>query len=214
MGTLEQLGVILGGTTVGVAAIAYLAKSLMNHLLSKDLEQHKVQLDEQTKLKLDRLRADITQQNLEHDVKYRRIDEKVSEHLAEIFAKLTVFYECVTSYVSITESGSEPSKKEKLESTVKANDEFWDYLVPNRIYIPPRLYKRIRSVAVKLSEITSKFAAGQRLEENGRLDPEENYWDLAIESIKEEATPLFNDLISDFQQRLGIHDYEEDDENT
>lgn len=210
MEVLKEFAVILGGTAAGVSAIAYLAKSLMSHLLSKDLEQHKLQLDAQTKQELERFRAEMVKQNLEHEVKYRRVDEKVSEHLAEIYSRLFTFYESVLKYVTFFEFGDEPTKEEKLESATKANKEFWDYLLPNRIYVPPKLFVRIKDLADNLGRITNDFTRGQRREEKGISGPEDNYWEKASKSIEEEAIPLLADLVTEFHRRLGVQDIEED----
>lgn len=88
MGILEQMITLLGGTTVAIAALAWLAKSLMGHLLEKDVEQHKDFLRAQTDAELEKLRAVLERESLEHEVKFRRIDDRVAEHLGQIYARL------------------------------------------------------------------------------------------------------------------------------
>lgn len=203
MDILKELGIILGGTAIGVAALAWLAKSLMTHLLSKDIEQWKAQLDAQNKLEIEKLRADLAKQALEHEVKYRRVDEKVAEHLAGIYQRLFRFYESVSNYVAIIEYSNEPPKDAKLTTVADANGEFWEYFLPNRIYVPPKLYQEIRKVANKLADITKDFSSGLRREEKGIGDLEEDYWGKAFRAVQDEASPLFTTLVHEFQKRLG-----------
>ncbi len=211
MGILEHVLTLLGGTAVAIAALAWLAKSLMSHLLDKGVEQHKAVLRAKTDAEVEKLRAVLERESLEHEVKFRRIDDRVAEHLGEIYARLFKLYESASKYVAILEHSGEPSKKEKFKTVVEANREFWDYFLPNRLYVPPRLFKRIRTVADGLANVVGDFTRGREREEQGRRLPEEDYWMKAYETFEKEVTPLFTDLVANFQRRLGIDDLDADD---
>lgn len=211
MGILEQMLTLLGGTVAAIAALAWLVKSLMTHLLDKDVEQHKALLRAKTDAELEKLRAVLERESLEHEVKFRRLDEQVAEHLGEIYAKLFKLYESASKYVAIMEHSGEPSKEEKFKTVVEANREFWDYFLPNRLYVPQRLFKRIRTVADGLANVVGDFTRGRVREEQGRRLPEEDYWEKAYETFEKEVTPLFTDLVAEFQRRLGIKDFDDDD---
>ena len=85
MEVFNELVTILGGTTIAVTALAWLTRSLLTHWMSKDIERHKAQLASQNKLKIEKLRAELTRQTLEHEVQFRRVDERVAEHLAQAY---------------------------------------------------------------------------------------------------------------------------------
>jgi hypothetical protein len=207
MDVAKELIAILGGTTAAVAAIAWLAKSLLTHVLSKDIDTYKIELSAKYDFEVERLRAELSKQALEHEIKYRRVDEKVAKHLEGTYRHLFRFYKSVSDYVKILEWSGEPSKEEKLKTASNTNRAFWDYFLENRIYIPPRFYERIQELARKLNTIASDFAAGQRREARGVAPkPEEDYWPTAFDAVEEEATPLFTEIVLAVQKRLGVQD--------
>jgi hypothetical protein len=141
---------------------------------------------------------------LEHEVTFRRLDEKVTEHLIVIYQKLFSLYEKANSFVKIVERSDEPGKEEKLAMVVEANKEFWDYLLPNRVYVPPALYKRIREVADTLADIANDFSRGAHRESKGIANTDEDYWMKGIKEMNDKATPMFSALVDEIQRRLGV----------
>jgi hypothetical protein len=204
MDTVTYLIKILGGTGMAIAALAWLTRSLLTHFMTKDIEGHKAALAAQNALELEKLRAEFTRQALEHEVQFRRVDEKVAEHLNEVYKRLHHFYETVHSFVQPLEWSNAPSKEEKLKTASDASKEFWDYFLANRVYIPPGLYSRIHDLANKLADIAKDFNRGLHGERE-----KEYYWTEAWESINDGATPLFSALVREIQRRLGVEDLPE-----
>ncbi len=201
METVKQVVTILGGSGIAVGAVAWLTKSLISHFLSKDVEGYKVALAAQNALELEKLRAEFARQALEHEVQFRRVDEKVAEHLNGVYQRLHHFYETVHSFAQPLEWSNAPPKEEKFRIASDANKEFWDYFLANRVYIPPRLYSRMHGLANQLGDIARDFQRGLQGERENEL-----YWSEAWESVNSGATPLFSALVREIQKRLGITD--------
>ena len=141
----------------------------------------------------------------------RYVDGKVAEVLNGVYQRLFRLYESVSSYVKIVEWSHEPPKEEKLKIVSNANQEFWDYFLLNRIYVPPRLYEQIRTMAGKLTDIANGFTEVRRREEIGLVGEEKGGWTKAFKCMENEAGPLFKSLVKQIQERLGICDTEEGD---
>lgn len=206
---LYDILTFVGGTSILVAALAWLTKSIVTHLLSKDIEQYKTTLRAQNDVEIERLRAALARESLEHEIRFRRIDERIAEHTAEIYTRLFTLYETASRYVAILEFSDEPSKEEKLVAVVNANGAFWDYFLPNRLYVPPTLFKRIRSVADKLARVVGDFREGYSREQQGRRPAGEDYWLEAVKKFESDVTPLFTELVREFQERLGVRDLDD-----
>lgn len=206
---VTELGKILGGAGILVAALTYLAKKLLTQWMDKDVEKHKATLQAQNAIGVEKLRSDLRQQSLEHEVKYRRNDEKVADHLHGTYKRLLCFYECICSYVKIIESDEAP-KNEKLDETQKASKEFWDYFLPNRLYIPPTLFRKTKAFAEKLTSITNDFTKNLKRERDGRDVEDIHFWSKAFSEINEEQGSVFSSLVEEFQKRLGVFDLDED----
>lgn len=151
-------------------------------------------------------------QHLDRSRQSFSVDEKVAEVLNETYQRLFRLYESVSSYVKIIEGSHEAPKDGKLEVAGKANQEFWDYFLLNRIYVPPRLYEEIRTMAGKLTDIANGFTRARRREERGVVrDDEEDGWMTAFNSMENEAGPLFKSVVRQIQERLGVRDTEAPD---
>lgn len=209
----EEILKILGGATILVAIVGWLIRSLIVHLLSKDVETFKLQLSAANDLELEKLRSELSKQLIEHEVKFRRLDEKIAEHLTIIYQRQLAVYEGVSSYIKLIESGDEPSKDEKLERLVSANNEFNDYFYPNRVYVAPKLFTKIKSLADSLSDIANEFTQKRRRDESGRRPinndddaDEDDYWTKAFNEIELKSKPMFTEMLAEIQSRLGITD--------
>gem|GEM_PF-6476735 len=187
---MNEILKFLGGVSVMVAAAAWLARTLISHQFTKDLEKFK---------------TDLRQAAFEHEVRFRRSDDKVAEHIYQIYGHLRTLRNAVGSYINFIERSDQPSKKEKLETVDKANREFWEYYGANRLYIPPALDKKVESLGERLTKIANEFTYGLEREKRGTYDGPD-HWAQAFEAVKNDANPVFEELIYAFRRRLGVAD--------
>jgi hypothetical protein len=201
----KELLVILGGTGIAVAALAYVVKMLLTHWMDKSMESFKLRLAAEHDTQLDKLRNSLVQQAFEHEVRFRRNDEAIALHLNEVYNRILTLYESVCNYVKILEWSTDPPKEDRLEVVNQANKDFWKYFLQNRLYIPKPLYQRTRALADKLIDITNKFTENQRREEKG-LETDDRYWSKAFTEVNQESGELFSALVDEFQVRIGLID--------
>ena len=184
---------LLGGFSVIVLGVAWLIRSIVIHFLDKDIEAFKVNLQKEA---------------LEHEVRFRRVDEKVAEQIAELYRRLYRLFEVVHSYVKNMER-NEPTKAIKFEMVVKANRELNDILFLERVYFPPRIFERTRDLSRKLRDIALDFKDGLEREKEDLPPKERSNWLEGMEAIEEEVNPFFVELVAAFQKRLGVEDDDE-----
>ena len=200
---IKEIGIVFTGGSLLVVLLAYLSKTLLTNWMDQAVESHKANLQAANEAAAERLRSDLARQALEHEVKYRRNDEKVAEKLDGLYRKLFTLYNNVCSYVSIIDWSDEPSKDEKQKAVIAANKEFWDYIVIERLYIPKLLYSRTRQLASTLVDIVQDFGRNQKLEQGGH-DFDEGYWGRAFNKANDEAAKVFTAVVDEFQQYIGM----------
>lgn len=188
---VKEMGTILGGTAILVWALTYLAKKLLTHWMDKDVQKHKASLEATNAIELEKIRADLRQRAIEHELQFRRNDEKVAERLDEIYRRLLDFHGCLKGCVEVLESPGEPSKQEKLDATRKANREFWDYFKKNRLYVPRDLFAKTEAVAVRFRHIMLDFETGLQGQRDG-IKKDLRFWSKAYKEAREEASPIFS----------------------
>ena len=205
-GLVKELVEVLGVAGILVAALAWLTRKLLTHWMDKDVEKHRAALQSQNAAAIEQLRSELRRQTLEHEVKYRRNDDRIADRLEQVYGRLLHFYEGIVSYVKVLESSDEPPKKAKLEETQKASKQFWDYFTSRRLYIPPALFKATRAFAQKLTQITNDFTENLRRQSEGMPPDDIHFWSKAYSEINEAQGAVFSSLVEEFQRRLGVFD--------
>jgi hypothetical protein len=177
----------LGGSAILIAAIAWLIRSIVLHLLSKDVETYK---------------RDLGRQVFEHEVRFQRMHEKQAEVISELYSLLFEFYSRVNSYVSIMDFEGEPSKDGKRELCKQAGIAVLNHINPKRLYLPNETHRKVLDFTNKLIQVMNKFTEG--LDSQNRGEPYSGHWHL-WQTVTKEANPLFEQIHSDFQELIGVH---------
>ena len=208
---VKELATILGGAGILVFALTYLAKRLITHWMDKEVESHKAALQAQNDKAIEQLRSALRQQSLEHEVKYRRTDEKIADRLEGVYVRLQSFYSCISDYIAPVRASNEPSREDLFKKAQKASEDFWDYLDIGRLYIPAALSETTEAFATKLTDITIDFKEYLNRKEQGRLEESDvHVWSNTHEEIRKTQAAVLSSLLKEFQQRLGVFDLEEE----
>lgn len=158
--------------------------------------------DEQSRLneRLKEVEAELKRQVLEHEVTFRRVDEKVADVLSETYERLYCLYECTTRYVNI---GVDNVVKRR-EDTETANQRFCEFFFPKRLYIPQSLYERTNKFYRRLADVVFEFSLQMKAEQHGLA--REGYWQEQVNALKALSDELFPGIVAEFQKRLGVKD--------
>jgi hypothetical protein len=125
-----------GGNAVLLAVLGWLAKSFVQQLLSKDIEQFKTTLAAESAAATEHLKHELQLVTVEHQIRFSKLHEKRAEVIASLYGLLVEAYWATQGFVSIAEWAGEPSKKEKYTTALNKTAEFYQYFDKNRIYLP------------------------------------------------------------------------------
>lgn len=75
-------------SSASASVVVFLSRSLLRLWLDKDLETHKAKLARQSAEEVEKLRAQLAQVALEHEVRFKRMHERRTAIIATIFAHL------------------------------------------------------------------------------------------------------------------------------
>lgn len=93
---------ILAATAVQaalIAALGFLARSIIIHWLSKDLAGHKNQLEAQSQLAMEAFKNDLAQQTLEHRVRFETLHSHQVAAIEALYVQLVEARHVVESFV-------------------------------------------------------------------------------------------------------------------
>jgi hypothetical protein len=197
--------------TLVIGAVTWLAQTTITKFFERRTEEFKSELEWRTEVfktslqrRTDVFENELKKAALEHEVQFRRNDEKFADVLSKIYGRLSAYHRAVQSFVAEWERTNEPSKEEKLKSAADANRELTECLLNDRLYIPDSLYKRVNALANNLAKIAYEFKSGQRREQSGLISDDDDYWGKAVDAVNDEAKPLLDEILAAFQKRLGI----------
>lgn len=188
-----------------LAAVAWLIRSLVNHLLSKDVEAYKQKLANEAATELERLKHELRLAAVVHEKQTQILHERRAKVIAELYKRLVRFIGAAGSFASLAEWVGEPSKDEKAKVLGEKAWEFREYFLHNRIYFSREVCDKLDSIFQDIHGASSKYRvmlAHSRSESVSEQVHEAwlEAWDLMSKKV-----PALRDAIdNEFRALLGV----------
>lgn len=153
----QTVTLAITGNAIALAVLGFLAKSLVNGLLRKDLEKFKSSLVAETESTVEKLRYQLGLLAMEHQVKFSKLHEDRAEVIAELYSRLVEAHWAGEGFVSPMEYVGEPSKEEKFKKALNASASFYQYFEKKKIYLPKALCDQLDSFVKTIREQSVNF---------------------------------------------------------
>ena len=111
---IEQVIAAIGGSAVLFGAMAWLARSIITHVLSKDIEKHKINRQAESQKELVRLKSSLQLVEFEHQVRFSHLHERKVTIIADMYSRLVGLHRSASAFVKYYQSVNE--KKERLSA--------------------------------------------------------------------------------------------------
>ena len=151
MSDLHQILIAFGGPSVLLVVLAFLARSLLQTWLAKDikrfesdlrntadneLERLKQELKSKGDASIEQLKSVLQQAAIEHQVRFSNLHEKRAEIIAYIYKRLVETFSDSQRFVF--QMGHQEKQAEYL-ATQKRILDFYDFVEIHRIYLPEHI---------------------------------------------------------------------------
>lgn len=93
---------IVGNTAVQgvlIAALAFLTRSIILHLLGKDIELHKAQLNAAAERAIEAFKAELSRESLEHQVRFQSLHTNQVAAIEKLYVKLVETRDTMEAFV-------------------------------------------------------------------------------------------------------------------
>ncbi len=196
----------LGGTALALAAVGWLVRSVIVHLLSKDIESFKEQLRAQSAVQLERLRHELRLVAAEHEKRTQLLQERRAQTIAELYSKLMHFLAAAESFASFMEWSGEPSKREKAKLLDGRAGEFHEYFLCNRIYFSEDVCEKVETLFREVQGSSVRFSVWLAQGEKGEAVATQvnEAWEEAWKAMKDKVPPLLKAIEAEFRELLGV----------
>jgi len=181
-------------SSIFLGILAFLFKSLVGQLLSRDIEKFKIQLEKSYAIELERLRVDLRKEAFEHETKFGNLHVKQMEIIAEVFRRLSkIETRFVWVVLPLFARTGKSHDDDQLKASFAEIIMFHEYFQENRIHLDRKLCDQIFRLEGMLSQLYLSFNT-------------EN-WTPNMERIGEALTeiPQLREVLeSEFRRMLGV----------
>lgn len=190
--------VITSSTITGliIAAITYLAKSLLSTWLSKDIEKFKADLVREKDKEIERLKAEISLKSFISQKRFSNIYEKRASILAELYAKMLNAHSSISQFLSPFRFEGQPDNKELATTAYNSLREFTNYYLVNALYFEKDLIEKLNAFVDRVQQLMLKFQI------EAKKDP--TIWSKVFNEFIEEVPSLKEEIERDFRKMLGV----------
>ena len=202
----QAMIVAFGGNAALLLVLAFLGRSFVGQLLTKDIEGFKASLHRESVIAVEELKADLQQTAVEHEVRFSRLHEKRGEVLAEVYKLLVVATWEAESFASPIEFAGEIGKKEKYVRSMNAIAEYYRYFDQHRVYLSCELCDALEAFAKDLRQPLIRFGVYVRIDNPipKTIDDMNTAWDNAWNSVKNDVPKLRASIEDEFRKLLGV----------
>lgn len=205
---MDQIITILGGASLLIGAVAWLMRSIINHFLSKDIENYKIRLKAETDQKIEEFRTSLRMSAFEHEIRFLHLHEKRAEILAELYKRLVDAVSAARIFVApvnldLDEEGDKNRHKEAIEKSTS----FYNYFDIHRIFLSDELCLKIEGLTnhIRIPIIEHAFFLEHPDFELKLGSDKIDIWSKAWNAITEKGVPEARKALeNEFRKLLGV----------
>ncbi len=204
----------LGTSAITVAALTWLARQLMLHVLSKDIEAHKAELSRATEvhrhrleaessMEIERFKAELHRANREEELRFQTLHARRADVLAELHGLLHTALEStrrVALQARLYDGAEDPFLAQQVREAGEATSHLWERLLRTQLYLDAELARRLEGLVKGLHSVAMRF----RIRVAAKVEPADLH---ALAAWWEENEPetirLFDAIQDEFRRVLG-----------
>jgi hypothetical protein len=219
MSIFDQILLAFGGDAVLLTVLAFLARSLIQNLLAKDLkkfesdlqskaatEMERIRFDLKAKgdIELERVKSHLQQMATEHQVRFSNLHEERAKRMADLYSRIV--RQSIDSELYVYQFG-EVNRQEGFKELERTFSDLYFFFEASRIYLPEQtcqlldnIIREIRKAVVAVYSFSgvNDFARADVLEQKSRT------FTAALEACQQAIPEARKALESDFRKLLGV----------
>ena len=208
--TAGELSGLIALPTACAGLAAALAKWWADVVSQRIARKEQAEIDERVK----KIESQLAKDSLEHEVRFRRIDQEIADVLSNVYDKLFVLFESCHRFVRLgddiqnidpadTRTAEEREKKAHNEVD-EANRAFKESFFRKRLYIPKDVFPSVKAFHSELIGTVSEFVHSlRRARETGKyIDSKQ--WQATMDRLNNEHSKILDDITAAFQKQMGL----------
>lgn len=204
---IGSLGVFTLGTVTVTGIVGYLFKTVFSHVLSKQLEEHKTLLNEQT----EQYKAELQRMNNKHNITFSKLHIDRADTIRHLYIKLVKLQDSSMELLgydgilnrTIGKSMNPSEMQNAVAKTYQDASELKEYFYDNQIYFSEDICELLEKILGKMYPILLTLS-GYEHEWVQETDSWEENIKVIPEIILSEIPKLQRNLEKEFRKLLGV----------
>ena len=206
---LKEIIFAISASGIAIAALAWLAKAIVLHFLSKDVETFKAKIQAESEIEIEKLKSALNQTAYEHEVVFGHLHKQRLEAILQIHAALLDVKSAVERVVTLHQGPifHEDSITNGRIAEEKARD-FYPLFEQKKLFLDEKLAEEIDALVVKFFQLTIRFNVEMTLATSPitheRHETASNVWTANWNAFEKELKPIMRSLENQFRSLLGV----------
>jgi len=205
--TFETILLAVTGNALLLAVLGWLARSLVQNLLAKDLDEHRIRLESENQRAAQALGHELSLVAKEHDIRFGKLHERRAVTIARLYKLLTATSEKGSTYTSPFGYSSDPPKSEQFQDFANSYNKAARYFYRNKLFLPEKTCANVEELFRGIKEHPSRMNTYMNMVEqhpNSDLALKmDDAWNEAWRYFQEELKPPMAALERDLRLLLG-----------
>lgn len=142
---IETIIGVIAANAILLGVLGFLTRSIIQHFLSKDIEQFKNNLESEAKIEIESYRSKLEKEHIRLQISYGGIFEKQANVIIEIYKLILDFEEKIRFFMTPID-GRDKAYKEFIQS----HSVLFNYYEKNRILLPKTFEESFESFLKKI----------------------------------------------------------------
>lgn len=207
MSTFQSIALALTGNALALAVLGWLAKSLLQNLMTKDLAEHRIRLELENERASQAFGHELALAAREHDITFSKLHQRRAQTIAKLYELLSITAEKGISYSSPFSYANDPPKSELFNIFASAYNDAAKYFYSHKLFLPEESCKKIEELFQGLRTHPSKMNVYMEVAERHQNSEMElkslDAWNEAWKYFEHDIKPAMAVLENDFRHLLG-----------
>ena len=219
MSVFDEVLIAFGGNTALLLVLGFLARSLINTLLAKDIKKFETDLQNRATSELERLRADLKSQGdasieelrsrlqhatIEHQVRFAKLHEERAKRIADLYERMSAQSVACQRYVYQL---GQVNRQEGFSEIEAQFADLYLFLETSRIYLPEHICILLDKLIgeVRKAVVGVYVYSGTTDQANANVQEERSKTFLgAVKAFEVEIPAAKKALEDEFRKMLGV----------
>ena len=188
MSTIEAILIAATSNALLLAVLGWLARSLLQNLLTKDLAEHRIRLESENQRAALAFGHDLSMLAREHDIRFGKLHERRADAISKLYELLTDTFERGSAYSSPFGNSSDPTRAEQFAQFAGSYNETARYFYRNKLFLPEATCDKVEELFRGLREQPSRMNMYMNMAEQHQNSEMERKrleaWDAALDCCR------------------------------